>query len=72
LGLTGAEASLPAWTNFMRAATASRPALDFVAPAGFGLPKSAPSLEDATPGNPAQGVDADADNTDDASDSPND
>ena len=26
LGLTGAEASLPAWTDFMKAATASRPA----------------------------------------------
>jgi penicillin-binding protein 1B len=34
LGLTGAEASLPAWTAFMKTATASRPALDFVAPAG--------------------------------------
>ncbi|HUA32853.1 MAG TPA: PBP1A family penicillin-binding protein [Candidatus Binataceae bacterium] len=32
LGLTGAQASLPAWTAFMKAATASRPALDFVAP----------------------------------------
>ena len=30
LGLTGAQASLPAWTNFMKAATASRPPLDFV------------------------------------------
>ena len=26
LGLTGAEASLPAWTNFMKVATAPRPA----------------------------------------------
>ncbi|HLW69780.1 MAG TPA: PBP1A family penicillin-binding protein [Candidatus Binataceae bacterium] len=34
LGLTGAEASLPAWTSFMKAATASRPELDFAAPAG--------------------------------------
>jgi membrane carboxypeptidase/penicillin-binding protein len=34
LGLTGAQASLPAWTNFMKAATASRPALDFVMPQG--------------------------------------
>ncbi|MHB8383651.1 MAG: hypothetical protein ACYDC3_15090, partial [Candidatus Binataceae bacterium] len=32
LGLTGAQASLPAWTNFMKKATASRPALDFTAP----------------------------------------
>ena len=34
LGLTGAEASLPAWTTFMKAATAPRPALDFGVPAG--------------------------------------
>jgi penicillin-binding protein 1B len=34
LGLTGAEASLPAWTAFMKAATAPRPALDFAVPAG--------------------------------------
>jgi penicillin-binding protein 1B len=34
LGLTGAEASLPAWTNFMKAAGASRPVLDFPVPAG--------------------------------------
>ena len=32
LGLTGAEASLPAWTNFMKAATAPRPALNFTMP----------------------------------------
>ncbi|HYB90889.1 MAG TPA: PBP1A family penicillin-binding protein [Candidatus Binataceae bacterium] len=35
LGLTGAQASLPAWTNFMKAATASRPALDFSRPPGI-------------------------------------
>jgi penicillin-binding protein 1B len=35
LGLTGAQASLPAWTNFMKAATASRPALGFVMPPGL-------------------------------------
>jgi penicillin-binding protein 1B len=35
LGLTGAEASLPAWTDFMKAATASRPALDFAPPPGI-------------------------------------
>ena len=29
LGLTGAEASLPAWTNFMKAVTVSRPETDF-------------------------------------------
>jgi penicillin-binding protein 1B len=32
LGLTGAQASLPTWTAFMKAATASRPALDFPVP----------------------------------------
>jgi penicillin-binding protein 1B len=32
LGLTGAQASLPAWTNFMKAATAPRPALNFTMP----------------------------------------
>jgi penicillin-binding protein 1B len=35
LGLTGAQASLPAWTAFMKAATASRPALDFPVPPGI-------------------------------------
>jgi membrane carboxypeptidase/penicillin-binding protein len=35
LNLTGAEASLPAWTTFMKAATASRPALDFAVPPGI-------------------------------------
>jgi penicillin-binding protein 1B len=34
VGLTGAEASLPAWTNFMKAATASRPETDFAVPPG--------------------------------------
>jgi penicillin-binding protein 1B len=32
LGLTGAEASLPAWVDFMKAATASRPDGDFPVP----------------------------------------
>jgi penicillin-binding protein 1B len=32
LGLTGAEASLPAWTDFMKQATASRPDGDFPVP----------------------------------------
>jgi penicillin-binding protein 1B len=32
LGLTGAEASLPAWTDFMKVATASRPDGDFPRP----------------------------------------
>jgi membrane carboxypeptidase/penicillin-binding protein len=35
LGLTGAQASLPAWVAFMKAATAPRPALDFTAPPGI-------------------------------------
>jgi membrane carboxypeptidase/penicillin-binding protein len=35
LGLTGAQASLPAWTTFMKAATAPRPALDFPIPPGI-------------------------------------
>jgi penicillin-binding protein 1B len=35
LKLTGAQASLPAWTNFMKAATATRPALNFVMPPGL-------------------------------------
>ncbi|HEY6395603.1 MAG TPA: penicillin-binding transpeptidase domain-containing protein, partial [Candidatus Binataceae bacterium] len=34
LGLTGAQASLPAWTAFMKDATAPLPAADFVAPPG--------------------------------------
>ena len=34
LGLTGAEASLPAWTTFMKAATASRPETEFAVPPG--------------------------------------
>jgi penicillin-binding protein 1B len=37
VGLTGAEASLPAWTEFMKAATAPRPALDFGIPPGVVL-----------------------------------
>ncbi len=37
VGLTGAEASLPAWTEFMKAATAPRPALDFGIPPGVAL-----------------------------------
>jgi len=35
LGLTGAQASLPAWASFMKAATAARPPLDFVIPPGI-------------------------------------
>ncbi len=42
LGLTGAEASLPAWTDFMKAATASRPALDFEPPPGIVVEKVDP------------------------------
>jgi penicillin-binding protein 1B len=35
LNLTGAQASLPAWTAFMKAATAARPILDFAVPLGI-------------------------------------
>ena len=35
LGLTGAQAALPIWTNFMMEATASRPASDFTPPPGI-------------------------------------
>jgi penicillin-binding protein 1B len=46
LGLTGAEASLPAWTRFMKAATAARPALDFAIPADMVLAKVNPLTGD--------------------------
>ncbi|MGH7932689.1 MAG: PBP1A family penicillin-binding protein [Candidatus Binataceae bacterium] len=42
LGLTGAQASLPAWTMFMKAATASRPALNFPVPPGIVVEKIDP------------------------------
>lgn len=42
LGLTGAEASLPAWTDFMKAATAPRPAADFPMPPGIVVAKVDP------------------------------
>jgi penicillin-binding protein 1B len=42
LGLTGAEASLPAWTAFMKAATAPRPAIDFPVPPGIVVAKVDP------------------------------
>jgi penicillin-binding protein 1B len=42
LGLTGAEASLPAWTRFMKAASASRPVLDFQVPPGIVVEKVDP------------------------------
>ncbi|HZO82069.1 MAG TPA: PBP1A family penicillin-binding protein [Candidatus Binataceae bacterium] len=42
LGLTGAEASLPAWTDFMKGATASRPTLDFAPPPGIVVEKVDP------------------------------
>lgn len=42
LGLTGAEASLPSWTDFMKAATASRPTLDFAPPPGIVVEKVDP------------------------------
>jgi len=34
IGLSGAEAALPIWTEFMKAATASMPVTDFVPPPG--------------------------------------
>jgi penicillin-binding protein 1B len=42
LGLTGAEAALPAWTTFMQAASAARPELDFVVPADVVVAKVDP------------------------------
>ncbi len=42
LNLTGAEASLPAWTIFMKAAAASHPALDFAVPPGITVEKVDP------------------------------
>ena len=59
LGLTGAQASLPAWTNFMKAATASRPQLDFTTPPGIVEELVDPITGcKATPGSPLkiQGV----------------
>ncbi len=44
IGLTGAEASLPIWTSFMKAATASRPALDFNPPPGLVIERVNPVL----------------------------
>ena len=49
LGLTGAQASLPAWTAFMKAATASRPALDFAVPPGVVEESRSPTGYKATP-----------------------
>jgi len=46
LGLTGAQASLPPWTRFMKAATASRPALDFATPEDVVLAKVNPLTGD--------------------------
>jgi penicillin-binding protein 1A len=51
LGLTGAEASLPAWTNFMKVATAPRPALDFGIPPGIVIANVDPETGDL--GGPA-------------------
>jgi penicillin-binding protein 1B len=42
LGLTGAEAALPAWTKFMQEATASRPEVDFAVPEGIVVAKVDP------------------------------
>jgi len=51
LGLTGAEASLPAWTNFMKVATAASPALDFGIPPGIVIANIDPRTGDL--GGPA-------------------
>ena len=68
LGLTGAEASLPAWTNFMKAATAPRPALDFGIPPGIVVANVDPQTGDLAarlPGNDrgriSEGAGADTD-----------
>jgi penicillin-binding protein 1B len=45
LGLTGAQASLPAWTTYMKAATASRPALDFTPPPNIVVERINPLLD---------------------------
>jgi penicillin-binding protein 1B len=39
LGLTGAQSALPIWTDFMKAASASRPATDFIPPPGLVVEK---------------------------------
>jgi penicillin-binding protein 1B len=53
LNLAGAEAALPIWTEFMKAATAGRPANPFVAPPGIVLERIDPlSGQVATPACP--------------------
>ncbi len=42
LGLTGAQAALPTWTDFMKAATASRPEIEFTPPPGIVVVKIDP------------------------------
>jgi penicillin-binding protein 1B len=44
IGLTGAQAALPIWTTFMKAATASRPVLDFNPPPGLVIERVNPVL----------------------------
>jgi penicillin-binding protein 1A len=60
LGLSGAEAALPIWTDFMKAATASMPVTDFVGPAippaeGEEIPsgKCAPASKEGEAGSEA-------------------
>ena len=52
LNLSGAEAALPIWTDFMKSATATMPATDFVAPAPVPgseeAPNSCPPGEEGT------------------------
>ncbi len=43
LGLSGAEAALPIWTEFMKSATASMPVTDFIAPAPLPGPEDVPA-----------------------------
>jgi penicillin-binding protein 1B len=43
LGLTGAQAALPIWTTYMKAATASRPVLEFSPPPGLVVEKVDPA-----------------------------
>jgi penicillin-binding protein 1B len=53
LGLTGAQAALPIWTEFMKQATAGMPISDFIAPPGIKMVDIDPlSGQQATPNCP--------------------
>jgi penicillin-binding protein 1B len=45
IGLSGAEAALPIWTEFMKSATASMPVTDFIAPAPMTEGEEAPGVK---------------------------